>query len=146
MGPTPAEVIRDFSDGVGRPVNMPPYWSYGYQLGKDYNNMDEIETEFIQNAANWSLPVEAVVFGHTIGDDYKDFTIGDDFASLPEFVDSMLHENGLRAVQQFQSAIAEIPGFSSYDNLLENGKVVENFYGKQYSESRRLGGSGALVG
>merc|ERR1719454_284286 len=74
MGPTPGSVMRDFSDGMGR-AELPPYWAYGYQLGSNYENFSELETEFNQTAVDAAIPVETVVLGHTIGANYQDFSV-----------------------------------------------------------------------
>ena len=44
MGPTPEEVVQQYSSAVGLPM-MPPYWALGFQLCKyDYEGIENLIT------------------------------------------------------------------------------------------------------
>lgn len=51
MGPSPEEVIQQYTGAIGRPM-MPPYWALGYQLSKyGYNSLEEMEKVVEENRA-----------------------------------------------------------------------------------------------
>ena len=131
MGPTPAEVIRDFTKAVGRP-EMPAYWNYGYQLGhENYANDTEIVDQLQENL-DAGVPVETQVLGHSIYDDGKQFTLGSDFSNIESAVDSF-RTMGLKVVPTMQSGIAVDASYDAYDRLkAAAGVLIEGFTGYQW--------------
>ncbi|KAG8201897.1 hypothetical protein JTE90_027375 [Oedothorax gibbosus] len=60
LGPSPEEVIQQYTEAVGRP-SIPPYWALGFHVGQSsYQSTEEIET-FIEGFKSKHIPVESVI-------------------------------------------------------------------------------------
>ncbi|RCN42128.1 glycosyl hydrolase, family 31 [Ancylostoma caninum] len=102
-GPTPEEVTRQYLNLIGRPY-LPAYWTLGFQISRyGYKDLNEM-IEKIERNIRAGIPVDTVVADIDYMDRYKDFTIGKNFAGLPEYV-KRLHGMGMRTVFMFDPAI-----------------------------------------
>ncbi|XP_050537143.1 lysosomal alpha-glucosidase-like [Daktulosphaira vitifoliae] len=95
LGPTPAEVITQYTEIIGRPF-LPPYWSLGFHLcrfGQTFSQLIEVHNKTINAGIPWDT--------HWNDIDYmknrNDFTLSDDFAKLPDYV-HYLHKIGMHSV------------------------------------------------
>uniref|UniRef100_A0A0B7B0J4 Glycoside hydrolase family 31 TIM barrel domain-containing protein n=1 Tax=Arion vulgaris TaxID=1028688 RepID=A0A0B7B0J4_9EUPU len=97
MGPSPEQVIQQYTQAVGRPV-MPPYWSLGFQLCRyGYNNISNLK-EAVKTTALYDIPhdVQYVDIDHM--DKQKIFTVSQDrFPGLNEYFKE-LQQNGMRII------------------------------------------------
>ncbi|OQV25082.1 Sucrase-isomaltase, intestinal [Hypsibius exemplaris] len=104
MGPTPEDVIRQYTELSGRSF-MPPYWGLGFQISRwGFRDLDHVKL-VVNRTVQAKIPLDAVY-----GDiDYmlhrQDFTVDPvNFAGLPRYVDE-LKSNGMRYVIILDPAI-----------------------------------------
>ncbi|XP_062988083.1 sucrase-isomaltase, intestinal [Elgaria multicarinata webbii] len=85
LGPTPEEVVQEYTRLVGRPV-MPPYWALGFQLCRyGYKNASEVED--LYNAMRKAqIPYDVQYTDIDYMERKLDFTLGQNFSGLPDFV------------------------------------------------------------
>ncbi|XP_056622067.1 sucrase-isomaltase, intestinal [Triplophysa dalaica] len=105
LGPTPEEVVRQYTEIIGRPV-LPAYWSLGFQLCRyGYANDKEIADLYSQmKAAN--IPYDVQYADIDYMERQMDFTVDqNDFQDLPALVDNMRAE-GMRFIFILDPAIA----------------------------------------
>ncbi|EYB90860.1 hypothetical protein Y032_0213g2296 [Ancylostoma ceylanicum] len=121
-GPTPEEVTRQYLDLIGRPY-LPAYWTLGFQISRyGYKDLKEM-MEKIERNVKAGIPVDTVVADIDYMDRYKDFTIGKNFAGLPEYV-KRLHNQGMRTVFMFDPAIQA--NYESFEAGIKMGaKFIE---------------------
>lgn len=97
LGPTPEEVVQQYTWLVGRPV-MPPYWSLGFQLSRwGYMNLTNMKKINQRNRAA-GVPLDVQFADIDYMDAMKDFTIDPvNFTGLKDFFNE-LHADGLRTM------------------------------------------------
>ena len=72
-GPTPADVVRQYIQLVGKPF-LPPYWALGFQLCR-YGYMDTNEIrETIKRVREAGIPQDVQFCDIDYMDEYKDFS------------------------------------------------------------------------
>nr|XP_034988351.1 sucrase-isomaltase, intestinal [Zootoca vivipara]XP_034988352.1 sucrase-isomaltase, intestinal [Zootoca vivipara] len=91
LGPTPEEVVQEYTALIGRPV-MPPYWALGFQLCRyGYKNTSEVaEVYDAMRAAR--IPYDVQYTDIDYMDRKLDFTLGKNFSDLPAFVERIQSE------------------------------------------------------
>uniref|UniRef100_A0A914RMG5 Glycoside hydrolase family 31 TIM barrel domain-containing protein n=1 Tax=Parascaris equorum TaxID=6256 RepID=A0A914RMG5_PAREQ len=73
-GPTPDDVIRQFTALVGKPA-LPPYWSFGFQLGRfGYDNLKQMRNT-IASVQQKNIPLDVVHADIDYMIRYQDFTL-----------------------------------------------------------------------
>ncbi|KAJ6660960.1 hypothetical protein lerEdw1_016980 [Lerista edwardsae] len=91
LGPTPEEVVQEYTELIGRPV-MPPYWALGFQLCRyGYNNTSEVE-ELYNEMRRAQIPYDVQYTDIDYMERKLDFTLGKNFTDLPAFVDRIRSE------------------------------------------------------
>jgi maltase-glucoamylase len=97
LGPTPEEVIQQYTWLVGRPM-MPPYWSLGFQLSRyGYMNLTNMQTVNKRNR-DAGVPLDVQYADIDYMDANKDFTIDPiNFQGLKQYF-AQLHTEGLRTI------------------------------------------------
>jgi len=105
LGPTPAEVIQQYTSVVGRTF-MPPYFSLGFQISRwGYKNTGEISA-VVNRTRSANIPQDIQYADIDYMDGKRDFTIDPvNFAGLPKLVDDIKAE-GVRFVVILDPTIA----------------------------------------
>ncbi|KAL5254076.1 hypothetical protein ACHWQZ_G013739 [Mnemiopsis leidyi] len=80
LGPTPAEVMRQFADKIGKPF-LPPLWALGYHFGSESFNNDQD----IQAIVKSSIPLDGVWVGKSTLENDQEFSL--DTARFPNISD-----------------------------------------------------------
>ncbi|XP_026522804.1 sucrase-isomaltase, intestinal [Notechis scutatus] len=104
LGPTPEQVVQEYTALVGRPV-LPPYWGLGFQLCRyGYKNDAEI-SELYDNmkAANISYDVQYADIDYM--ERQLDFTLSPNFTNLPALI-NRIKKDGMRFVIILDPAIS----------------------------------------
>ncbi|XP_049723331.1 sucrase-isomaltase, intestinal [Elephas maximus indicus] len=104
LGPTPEVATKQYHEVIGRPV-MPAYWALGFQLCRyGYRNTSEVEQVYNDMIAA-QIPYDVQYTDIDYMERQLDFTIGDDFRDLPQFVDKIRGE-GMRYIIILDPAIS----------------------------------------
>ncbi|XP_053164989.1 sucrase-isomaltase, intestinal [Hemicordylus capensis] len=91
LGPTPEEVVQEYTALIGRPV-MPPYWALGFQLCRyGFKNTAEVRSLY-EEMRNAQIPYDVQYTDIDYMERKLDFTLGQNFSDLPEFVNQIKSE------------------------------------------------------
>ncbi|KAM7331303.1 hypothetical protein ACRRTK_010492 [Alexandromys fortis] len=104
LGPTPEVVTQQYHEVIGFPV-MPPYWSLGFQLCRyGYRNTSQV-VELYEGMVDAKIPYDVQYTDINYMERQLDFTIGERFQGLPEFVDRIRSE-GMKYIIILDPAIS----------------------------------------
>lgn len=141
MGPTPADVVRQYTSTVGKPA-LPPMWGLGFHLCR-YGYKTLNRTRYImQRNLDAGIPLDVQWVDLDYMSHSNDFTYNKiTFAGFPEFVEE-LHSRGMHLVPIVDPGISgsEIPGtYPPYDKGIEMNIFVLNsssqpFIGKVWND------------
>ena len=106
LGPSPADVTKQYTSIIGRPV-MVPYWSLGFQVCRyDYPNMTEM-TKVVEGVRGYGIPYDVQYADIDYMDRQLDFTIDPiSYPDLPEFTRKLQNEYNMRFVIILDPAIS----------------------------------------
>lgn len=131
MGPTPADVLKQYSEIVGKPF-FPPYWSLGFHLCRfGYGTLEKTKEA-------WNRTREAGIPFDTQWNDLdymnknNDFTYDQvKFNELPEFVKN-LHNDGMHYIPLIDAGISGTEpngSYIPYDEGVREGIFVRDSNG-----------------
>ncbi|XP_019573698.2 sucrase-isomaltase, intestinal [Rhinolophus sinicus] len=104
LGPTPEVATQQYHEVIGRPV-MPPYWALGFQLCRyGYRNTSEVQQVY-DDMVTAQIPYDVQYTDIDYMERQLDFTIGERFHDLPQFVDKIRGE-GMRYIIILDPAIS----------------------------------------
>jgi len=137
MGPTPADVVAQYTEFVGRPF-MIPYWSLGFhQCRWGYRTLDEVK-EVVRRYRESNIPLETMWTDIDYMEDYKVWTfdpIRFNVNEVREFVNE-LHNQNQRYILITDPGIKNLPGYRYYelgldmDIYIRSGKTGNPFVGR----------------
>lgn len=132
IGPTPSDVIEQFTELVGRPI-IPPYWSLGFHLCRfGYNSLNNTKDILEKNQAV-GIPLDVQWNDIDYMDKRNDFTYDTvNYKGLRKFVDN-LHKDGLHYVVIMDPGISasEPKGtYPPYDEAIADDILVKDHTGQ----------------
>lgn len=141
LGPSPQDVMRQYSELVGKPF-LPPYWSLGFHLCRyGYGNLEKTKEVWNRTRAA-GIPFDTQWNDLDYMNKNKDFTYDNKtFKDLPGFVDE-LHKLGMHYIPLIDAGISasEASGsYRPYDEGVKEGIFIkdavsnEPFKGKVWS-------------
>ncbi|XP_072385284.1 lysosomal alpha-glucosidase-like isoform X1 [Diabrotica undecimpunctata] len=134
LGPTPSDVISQYTDLIGRPY-MPPYWGLGFHLCrfgyKTLNNTRHV----MQRNIDAGIPLDTQWNDLDYMNDSNDFTYNRvNFKDLPSFVRE-LHSRGMHYIPLIDPGVSasEQPGtYPPYDVGIEMDIFIKNSSGEPF--------------
>lgn len=126
-GPSPLEVLDQFTSLVGRPAAM-PYWSLGFHQSRfGYKNIEELET-VMRKYEEIEFPVESIWADVDHMDGYKSFTLHPvhfPVERVRKFVEK-LHANDQKFVFIIDPGIAIDESYPTYTRGRDLGVYLKN--------------------
>ncbi|XP_052587358.1 sucrase-isomaltase, intestinal [Peromyscus californicus insignis] len=125
LGPTPEVATKQYHEVIGYPV-MPPYWALGFQLCRyGYRNTSEIEQLYDDMVAA-KIPYDVQYTDINYMERQLDFTIGERFTTLPQFVDRIRNE-GMKYIIILDPAISgnETKPYPAFDRGIQKDVFVK---------------------
>ncbi|KAJ8925244.1 hypothetical protein NQ315_001431 [Exocentrus adspersus] len=134
MGPTPSDVIGQYTELIGRP-HMPPYWGLGFHLCRfGYKTLNETR-KVMQRNINAGIPLDTQWNDLDYMNNSNDFTYDkENFNGLPGFVKD-LHSNGMHYIPLIDPGVSasEVPGtYPPYDTGIKMDIFVKNSTGQPF--------------
>jgi alpha-D-xyloside xylohydrolase len=133
VGPTPANVVSQYTKLIGRPKLM-PYWSYGFhQCRWGYSSVDALRAVVSKYASN-KLPLDVVWSDIDYMESYHDFTLDPtNFAQadVAAFTDE-LHASGQKYVVIIDPGIPDDTSDYAYTKGLSMDIFIKDTSGKPY--------------
>nr|AQS60670.1 lysosomal alpha-glucosidase [Sogatella furcifera] len=133
LGPTPNEVIEQYTELVGRPM-LPPYWSLGFHLCRfGYKNLDDAKSILKKNL-DAGVAVETQWLDIDYMQNRNDFTHDKNkFNGMKEFVQD-LHKEGRHFMMIMDPGVSasEPHGtYPPYDDAIKMDVLVKDHTGSQ---------------
>jgi alpha-glucosidase (family GH31 glycosyl hydrolase) len=132
-GSTPAAVVDQYTQIVGRPTMM-PYWSLGFHNCKyGYTSIQQVE-QVVAGYAAAGIPLDTQWMDIDYMQNYKDFTL--DSVNFPQaevssFV-GQLHANGQHFVPIIDPGIMVQQGYDAYTEGVAKDLFVKDIQGNNY--------------
>ncbi|GMS84497.1 hypothetical protein PENTCL1PPCAC_6672, partial [Pristionchus entomophagus] len=133
-GPSPAEVIRQYTAFIGRPM-LPAYWALGYQLCRyGYKSLQDMKDR-VASVRSYQIPFDVAYADIDYMERYKDFTVGtSNWAGFGDYVRQM-HDWGMHNILIFDPAIQA--DYDSFQRGLDTGaSFIE--WERQYEVMRSI--------
>ncbi|XP_003707619.2 lysosomal alpha-glucosidase isoform X1 [Megachile rotundata] len=141
LGPSPADVVRQYSEIVGKPF-LPPYWSLGFHLCRyGYKTLEETKKVWNRTVAA-EIPFDTQWNDLDYMDKNNDFTYNlEKFKDLPKFVKE-LHSRGMHYIPLIDAGISGSESNGSYapydeglkeDLLVKDAAINRPFVGKVWN-------------
>ncbi|KHJ76647.1 glycosyl hydrolase, family 31 [Oesophagostomum dentatum] len=120
-GPTPEEVTQQYLALIGKPT-LPAYWAFGYQLSRyGYKDLNDMKEKISRNL-KLGVPLDTVVADIDYMDRYKDFTTGDKWAGLADYVKE-LHTKGMKAILIIDAGVQA--DYASFERGINSVSIQE---------------------
>ncbi|XP_051012796.1 sucrase-isomaltase, intestinal [Acomys russatus] len=125
LGPTPEVVTMQYHEVIGYPV-MPPYWALGFHLCRyGYRNTSEIK-QLYEDMVAAQIPYDVQYTDINYMERQLDFTIGERFQNLPEFVEQ-IRGDGMKYIIILDPAISgnETQTYTPFERGIEKDVFVK---------------------
>ncbi|CAJ0627901.1 2408_t:CDS:10 [Entrophospora sp. SA101] len=133
LGPSPTEVIQQYSELIGYPYLI-PYWSLGYhQCRWGYDTVAKVE-DMVNQHKEAEMPMDCAWIDIDYMDVYKPFTYSPSRfppEKFSKFVKS-LHKNHQKLVVIVDPGIKVEKGFRPYDEGIEKNLFIKRADGKDF--------------
>ncbi|XP_030765567.1 lysosomal alpha-glucosidase-like [Sitophilus oryzae] len=134
LGPTPSDVIEQYTDLIGRPY-MPPFWGLGFHLCKYGIKTLNATRETMEKNIAAGVPLDTQWNDLDYMNANKDFTYDKDaFNGLPEFVED-LHKRGMHYIPLIDPGVSgseEAGTYPPYDEGIKLDIFVQNSSGQTF--------------
>lgn len=141
LGPTPADVVKQYSEIVGKPF-MPPYWSLGFHLCRfGYGTLEKTKEVWNRTRAA-GIPFDTQWNDLDYMDKNNDFTYNKEtFKDLPKFIEE-IHSVGMHYIPLIDAGISASEENGSYlpydegikqDIFVKDGITCKPFVGKVWN-------------
>ncbi|XP_063242203.1 lysosomal alpha-glucosidase-like [Bacillus rossius redtenbacheri] len=131
LGPSPADVVRQYTDVIGKPF-MPPFWGLGFHLCRYGYKTINRTIEVWNRTRNAGIPLDVQWNDLDYMQHANDFTLNTTtFGGLPEFVQH-LHKLGMHYIPLIDAGVSageERGSYPPYDEGLKLGIFVKNSSG-----------------
>ncbi|DBA02135.1 TPA: hypothetical protein N0F65_011202 [Lagenidium giganteum] len=133
VGPTPADVVAQYTALVGRP-KLQPYWSYGFhQCRWGYRSVEHLR-EVVDKYAEKKIPLDVMWADIDYMDKFHDFTLDPVNFTQPDmskFLDDV-HARGQKMVPIIDPGIPDDKNDYAYTKGLEMDVFIKDTAGKPY--------------
>ncbi|XP_020288298.1 lysosomal alpha-glucosidase-like [Pseudomyrmex gracilis] len=141
LGPTPADVVKQYSEIVGKPF-MPPYWSLGFHLCRfGYRSLEGTRAVWNRTRAA-GIPFDTQWNDLDYMDKNNDFTYNKKtFRDLPKFIEE-IHSVGMHYIPLIDAGISASENDGTYlpydegikqDIFVKDGVTRKPFVGKVWN-------------
>ncbi|CAD5115204.1 DgyrCDS4198 [Dimorphilus gyrociliatus] len=115
MGPTPENVIQQYTSLIGRPF-MPPYWSLGFHLSRyGFRNTSDMRAAVERTTAN-NIPLDVIHADIDYMDRQRDFTIDNkNFKNLPNYLEGLWNKSKIRTIIILDPALEIANNYRPYE-------------------------------
>lgn len=145
LGPTPEDVVKQYTEAVGRPM-MPPYWALGFHLGRWGYRTTEFVRDVQKKMRDMDIPQDVIHLDKDYQSNYRVFTLDQSsFSKLPQLVRN-LRNMGQRVMLVIEPAVGSAKdkgAYSVHETGERLGVFVNNTWGAVPIEG--LGWPGAVV-
>ncbi|KAF9906845.1 hypothetical protein BX616_000598 [Lobosporangium transversale] len=131
MGPTPIDVINQYTEVIGRP-HMPPAWAMGFHQSRyGYGNIEDVN-QVVSRYRQENLPLDGVWIDIDYMDSFKDFTY--DETRFPKAkvraLAQDLQSNNQSMVLIIDPGIPIAPGYEPYDIGMRDDVFIKTLTGR----------------
>ncbi|KAL8105936.1 hypothetical protein AgCh_029668 [Apium graveolens] len=131
-GPTPLDVVDQYTEFVGRPAAM-PYWSLGFhQCRWGYHNLSVVE-DVVDNYKKAQIPLDVIWNDDDHMDFHKDFTLNPiayPHEKLVAFLDK-IHSHGMKYIVLIDPGINVNSTYGVYQRGMADDVFIK-YHGKPY--------------
>lgn len=130
-GPTPKDVIMQYTDLTGR-MPIPPKWTLGYHQSRySYETEGEVR-EIIRYFQEKAIPLDAIYLDIHYMDGFRVFTFDKSRFPNPKALVSDLKEQGIRVVPIVDPGVKEDPEYAVFQEGILEDRFCQYIDGKIY--------------
>ncbi|KAL2542605.1 Alpha-xylosidase 1 [Abeliophyllum distichum] len=131
-GPTPLDVVDQYTQLIGRPAPM-PYWALGFhQCRWGYHNLSVVE-DVVENYKKAKIPLDVIWNDDDHMDGHKDFTLNPTNYSRPKLLEFLekIHGQGMKYIVIIDPGIGVNKSYGVYQRGIANDVFIK-YEGKPY--------------
>ncbi|XP_004490355.1 alpha-xylosidase 1-like [Cicer arietinum] len=125
-GPTPLNVVDQYTSLIGRPAAM-PYWAFGFhQCRWGYHNLSVVE-DVVENYKKAQIPLDVIWNDDDHMDGHKDFTLNPNNYPRPKLLNFLnkIHSIGMKYIVIIDPGIAVNSSYGVYQRGLANDVFIK---------------------
>ncbi|XP_012463676.1 alpha-xylosidase 1 [Gossypium raimondii] len=132
VGPTPLDVVDQYTSFIGRPAPM-PYWSLGFhQCRWGYHNLSVVE-DVVENYKKAKIPLDVIWNDDDHMDGHKDFTLNPINYPRPKLLAFLekIHSIGMKYIVLIDPGIGVNSSYGVYQRAIANDVFIK-YEGEPY--------------